>query len=74
LRFVFCFASAIQFLNIIYWRRQITDNEVKGRNLAVIGMSNLRSDGYGYFLELIKIIINEMSQVARTNCTTTSTK
>ena len=37
----------------------MTDNEVKSRNLAVIGSSHLRPDGYGYLLELIKIIINE---------------
>ena len=37
----------------------MTDNEVKSRDLAVIGSSNLRPDGYGYLLELIKIIINE---------------
>ena len=37
----------------------MTDNEVKRRNLAVIGSSNLRPDSYGYLLELIKIIINE---------------
>lgn len=41
------------------WRIQMTDNEVKSRNLAVIGSSRLRPDGYGYLLELIKIIINE---------------
>ena len=37
----------------------MTDNEVKSRNLAVIGSSNLRPEGYGYLLELIKIIIDE---------------
>ena len=37
----------------------MTDNEVKRHNLAIIGSSNLRPDGYGYLLELIKIIINE---------------
>ena len=37
----------------------MTDNEVKSLDLAVIGSSSLRPDGYGYLLELIKIIINE---------------
>lgn len=37
----------------------MADNEVKSRNLAVIGSSNLRPDGYGYLLELIKSIVNE---------------
>jgi hypothetical protein len=37
----------------------MTDNEVKRRKSAVIWSSNLRPDGYGYLLELIKIIISE---------------
>ena len=37
----------------------MTDSEVKSRNLVAIGSPNLRPDGYGYLLELIKIIINE---------------
>lgn len=37
----------------------MADNEVKSRNLTVIGPSNLRPDGYGYLLELIRTIVNE---------------
>ena len=35
----------------------MADNEVKSRNLAVIGSSSLRPDGYGYLLKLIKSIV-----------------
>jgi hypothetical protein len=38
---------------------KMADNEAKSRNLAVIGSSNLRPDGYGYLLRLIKSIVNE---------------
>lgn len=37
----------------------MADNEVKGRNLTVIESSDLRPDGYGYLLKLIKSIVNE---------------
>lgn len=37
----------------------MADNEVKSRNLAVIGSSSLRPDSYGYLLKLIKSIVNE---------------
>lgn len=35
----------------------MVDYEVKSRNLAGIGSSNMRPDGYGYFLELIRTIM-----------------
>lgn len=41
------------------------DNEVKSRNLDIIGSSNLRPDGYGYLLELIRSIVDD-DVVART--------
>ena len=37
----------------------MADTEVKSCNLAVIGPSSLRPDGYGYLLELIRTIADE---------------